>query len=102
MAYHGPGMNIMDPNISYGLNRIRRNPKKKGRLPYHARRRHLDLAVMLGNGPRKCDHALAHHELVTDQNNRLITVSYALPCTVAHKATTKSPTHKDSAKGSWK
>ena len=97
MAYHGVA--IMDHNTLIGINTRRRNPKKKGRLPYHAKR--LFSLPVIESGPRKCFHAIAQHELILDQNQRPITISYALPCKVGHKATTKNPTHK-TGKVSWK
>jgi hypothetical protein len=98
MAYHGVA--LMNPALHRGLDSIRRNPKRKGRLPYHAKKL-FSIPIMAGNVV-KCRHALAHRELLEDHRGRLITISYALPCLIGHKATTKNPTHKDSAKGVWK
>jgi hypothetical protein len=97
MAYHGVA--LMNPALHNGINNRRRNPKKKGRLPYHANRM---MRLPLMGKLDKCIHAVAHTEYVPDSNGREVTIRYALPCVVGHKATTKSPTHRDTAKATWK
>jgi hypothetical protein len=98
MAYHGVG--LFDMNAFNGVNSRRRNPKKKARLPYHAKQ-FLNPPI-ISVGQPKCHHALGRFETVTNQNGKQITMSYALPCVVGHKSTTQNPTHKDNLKGVWK
>lgn len=96
--YGGPGAKVFDDNIAYGLFSKRGNPKRKARLPYHAKKV-LNLQVMPSKST--CTHALSRHEEITFSGKTII-ASYALQCNVSHKAATKNPTHKDVTKRSWK
>jgi len=81
-----------------GRNTARRNAKRKSRLPYHAKR-HLQLPVM--GKQDKCAHSLSRHEELSDVRGNQVMVSYAIPCQVGHKRTTKSPVHKDTIGRKW-
>jgi len=92
------GQSWYDPNAMKGVQSASRNPKRKKRLPRHAKR-HLSLPVMAGN--EKCPHSLSQHEQVRGGRFHNQTISYALPCQVGHKATTKNPVHKDATGRKW-
>jgi len=100
--YGGPGANFMGQALLTGINgrssrRGKRGAKNKS-IPYHGRRRHMNISVM---GEGKCNHALSQHQDLNDKNGRPVTISFALPCQVQHKATTKRPTHKDVDGRKW-
>jgi hypothetical protein len=76
----------------------KRNPKRKARPAYHHKKlTQLTIATELV----ACFHSLAQHEWVTNQNGKQVLISYALPCQVKHRSTTKNPVHKDATKRSW-
>jgi hypothetical protein len=94
------GVKIDNLASQMGRQGSRRNPKRKNRLPRHAFKQ-LRANIMPSNG--SCLHSLVKHEdvLAATSGRDYITVSYALPCTVTHKATTKNRTHKDSTGRKW-
>jgi len=73
--------------------------RRKNKLPRHAKK---VMRPYLATELKKCVHSIAQTEEVRDQNGKMITMRYALPCQVTHKATTKNPTHKTSTKVTWK
>jgi hypothetical protein len=91
------GQTLYDSNAANGVAGRRRNPKKKNRLPYHAK---LNTRPnIMGQG--KCHHALTQHQTMPSFKEHEVIVSYALPCQVGHKATTKVPQHKDVLGRKW-
>jgi hypothetical protein len=96
--YSGPSVGF-DMNAAQGVQMRRLNPKRKNRLPYHSRR-HLRLPVM--GKQDACYHSQSRHEELVGSNGKLVMVSYALPCQVGHKVTTKTPQHKDALGRKWK
>ena len=97
------GQYWFDINAQNGVISARRNPRRKKRLPYHAKRNTGQLPVMSGGG--KCSHSLAAHEDVSTgrkpRPHEVTSVSYALPCLVGHKSTTKNIVHRDSSGRKW-
>jgi len=103
------GQYWFDINAQNGVISARRNPRRKKRLPYHAKRNTGQLPVMSGGG--KCSHSLAAHEDIVVKDGtfnekglpfgQYQTVSYALPCLVGHKSTTKNIVHRDSSGRKW-
>jgi hypothetical protein len=53
---------------------------QRSKLPSHARLR-LKLPVMFGSTPIRCVHSLSRHEEIPVQDDKLVTISYAVPCT---------------------
>jgi hypothetical protein len=88
-----------DFNSYSGVQSRSLNKKRKSRLPYHAKR-HLQLPVM--GKQDACLHSQSRHEELVGTNGKPVMVSYALPCQVNHKPTTKSPQHKDTLGRKWK
>ena len=71
--YAGPGMRHMDPALSQGVRNRPIKPGKRGAknksLPYHGRRRHMNIPIMgdrLALGYKGCLHALAQHQDLND------------------------------------
>jgi len=94
-----------DHNAWNGVQLRRRNPKRKARLPYHAKKQ-FSLPVMEAKGAM-CAHALAQHEIIPwaylgDNNRRRVqvkTLSYALPCISKHSS--PKVAHRDSTGRKW-
>jgi len=107
--YHGQPW--FDAHGQQGVATKKRNPKKKNRLPYHAK--HLmSLPIMGQKAGTICPHALAKHEVIVRQDGtfnerglpygREVTVSYAAACQVKHKSTTVNPQHRDTYRRTWR
>lgn len=98
--------NVFNYESQRGIQTKPRRKHKKGikqRIPYHGRRRHMNLPVM--GGTSNCVHSLsAHEDILTAAKDGTdsITISYALPCAVKHKSTTKNPSHRDATGRKWK
>jgi hypothetical protein len=90
----------------FGVSQARRNPKKKNRLPYHARKHLAGLPLIPGgNG---CIHSLANHETFFEGRSSTATqigrhdtttVSYAQPCVSKHSS--KKVQHRDITGRKW-
>lgn len=103
------GQKWFEQAAQYGVNSRRRNPKRKSRLPYHAKKQ-FSLPVVGRTGKSTCMYALAQHEETVAKDDlfqnglpahQYKTVSYALACTINHKHTTKKPTHRDVSGRKW-
>jgi hypothetical protein len=103
------GVEVYDIDAQRGVNDRRRNPRKKARLPYHARKHLTALPIMGRNAGPVCAHALAQHEEVVKHDGtinekgipfgRYQTVSYALPCLSKHSS--KKVQHRDITGRKW-
>jgi hypothetical protein len=101
------GVEVYDIDAQRGVNDRRRNPCKKARLPYHARKHLTALPIMGRNAGPVCAHALAQHEEVVDNYSQQAargivntkTVSYALPCLSKHSS--KKVQHRDITGRKW-
>lgn len=99
------GQNWMDASVAHGIQTKRRNPKKKNRLPYHAKRHTARLPIM-GDYPA-CSHSLVQHEEIVDNyaqqaSSGIVntkTVSYAMPCVSKHSS--KTVQHRDATGRKW-
>jgi hypothetical protein len=101
------GQHWYDGAAAQGVQTRRRNPKRKARLPYHAKKL-FDLPRMEAKG-KTCVNALTLHQdhnwpYIGDdgtKRTRQVTMSVAMPCLINHKSTTQNPTHKDSSGRTW-
>jgi hypothetical protein len=97
------GQKWFDLKAAQGVAGRRRNPKRKNRLPYHAKKHAGVLSVMGEN--RICFHALAKHEELNvphryiDGEKQRVTVSYALACVSKHSS--KAVQHRDTLGRKW-
>lgn len=103
------GQHWYDASAATGVQSRRRNPKRKNRLPYHAKQHTAHLPILTDKRQQGCAHALAMHQdrqwkyLDKDDNprERTYTTSYALPCVVKHGKNTKKIVHKDTNGRTW-
>jgi hypothetical protein len=89
----------MNPNIAWGFQNKRRNPRRKSRPPHHAKKVIGHLPITGRTASTTCMHALSAHQELDGQ-----TMSFALGCTVQHRPTTKKNNivHKDASGRKWK
>ena len=93
------GVSIMNYETQVGLQMRKRNPKKKARLPYHAKK-NLDLPIVGRTETFFCLHALATHEEINNgRPNAISTVSYAMACVSKHSS--KKVQHRDITGRKW-
>jgi hypothetical protein len=82
-----------------GVSNARRNPKRKSRLPYHARKQ-TSLVVVTDPNARHCPHALSAHEVgIKKANLQSVTISYAHGCISKHSS--KTVQHRDVTGRKW-
>ena len=76
------------------------NRPSSRKLPTHAKLRVGRLPIMASPNHSGCPHALSRHEDIAS-DGKTITISFALPCTAKHKATSKTKVHHDSLGRKW-
>jgi len=102
------GQKWFDRAAQAGVSSRRRNPRRKNRLPYHAKKQ-FALPIVGRANKSTCAHALAQHEEVVKHDGtfnekgipfgQYQTVSYALACISKHSS--KKVQHRDSTGRKW-
>lgn len=91
------GVHYRNHGSIQGTATSRRNPKRKSRLPYHARKQ-LSLVVVTDPNARTCPAALSAHELIMNGRHEQ-TISYAHGCISKHSS--KKVQHRDITGRKW-